>query len=50
MCASCCRARADPLEKEEEEEEEEEEEGSFIANAVNEEESKEEEGVFKYSK
>ena len=24
MCASCCRARADPLEKEEEEEEEEE--------------------------
>ena len=25
MCASCCRARADPLEKEEEEEEEEEE-------------------------
>ena len=25
MCASCCRARADPLEKEEEEEAEEEE-------------------------
>ena len=24
MCASCCRARADPLEKEEEEDEEEE--------------------------
>ena len=52
MCASCCRARADPLEKEEEEEEEE---GLFIANAVNEEDSKgeeeeeeeEEEGLFK---
>ena len=34
MCASCCRPRADPLEKEEEEEEEEEE-GLFKANAVN---------------
>ena len=46
MCASCCRARADPLEKEKEEEEE----GLFIANAVNEEDSKgeeeEEEGVY----
>ena len=45
MCASCCRARADPLEKEEEEE------GLSIANAVNEEDSKEaeeeEEGLFK---
>ena len=35
MCASCCRARADPLEKEEEEEEE----SLFKADAVNEEDS-----------
>ena len=34
MCASCCRARADPLEKEEAEEEEEEK-GLFKASAVN---------------